>query len=135
MLLSRHDCGKCTWRLHFLKSSSFASVSQLAAAVAHAVPAVQKLREAFSHLGNVTRVVVMWDYPSGRNKGYGFVSFATQQVRCLSLAGGLVCGPALFSPCVGATWTAAAGPLGCRLCDAWRPLAAHRWVHIGALCN
>ncbi|GAB4818047.1 hypothetical protein N2152v2_005093 [Parachlorella kessleri] len=39
----------------------------------------QKLREAFSHLGNVTRVVVMWDYPSGRNKGYGFVSFATQE--------------------------------------------------------
>lgn len=46
----------------------------------HFVPLPQKLREAFSHMGTVTRVVVMWDYPSGRNKGYGFVSFATQEV-------------------------------------------------------
>lgn len=32
----------------------------------------------------MTRVVVMWDYPTGRNKGYGFVSFATQQVRIMA---------------------------------------------------
>ena len=92
-----------------------AAVSQLAAAVAHAVPAVQKLREAFSHLGNVTRVVVMWDYPSGRNKGYGFVSFATQQVRFKGRAAGLVCfclarcawvllGPHWYTGGLGGSW-------------------------------
>ncbi|DBA78486.1 TPA: hypothetical protein ACH3X2_007974 [Trebouxia sp. C0005] len=37
------------------------------------------LFEAFEHCGNCSDARVMWDHATGRSKGYGFVSFRTQE--------------------------------------------------------
>lgn len=39
----------------------------------------ESLKEAFSKAGNVTEAVVITDKMSGRSKGFGFVSFETDE--------------------------------------------------------
>lgn len=54
----------------------------------------QTLQNVFNQAGEVARVSVMWDYPSGRNKGYGFVSFKSQEVRGMACKAWGDCMPA-----------------------------------------
>ena len=78
---------KASWALQKDKDDEFGSrhhvfVGDLSSEVTDAV-----LTAAFAHLEGSSDARVMWDHGSGRSKGYGFVSFVTEELAERAIEG------------------------------------------------